>query len=169
MALLKNVEVMWAQVLSPDTRFEPMWSITAILKDEHKEQLLSDSKAVDPKGKGVKFKEDDNGNLTFRFKRKVNKADGSGENAPPLVCGPGGKNDIFTQLIGNGSICNIQYRPVPYENKFGKGVVVDLQGVQVITHVPYGVRDGDEFDTVETKPKEPTAKNSNDYDDEDFA
>lgn len=172
MAVLKEVEVRWAQVLTPDTRFEPVWTIEAILTEDHKDQLIAESKSVDPKGKGVKIKEDDNGNPIFRFRRKVNKADGSGENQPPLVCGPGGKDDKWDKLIGNGSICNIQYRAVPYENKFGKGVILDLKGVQVVHHVPYGAQDGDEFEAVDTpsKPRTPApASDSNEYDDDDFA
>ena len=164
MARLDNVKVNWAQVLAPDTKFEPMWHVTVLLSEEQRDQLVSESKAIDPKGKGIKIKKDDNDNLTYRFRRKVAKADGSGDNSQPKVCGPGGKDDIWDKLIGNGSVCNIQYRFIPYNNKFGSGVTCDLQGIQVIHHVPYGEQDGDAFDSVESNEK----GTSNDFDDSDF-
>ena len=168
MPVLKNVEVQWAKVFEPDTAFEHMWSLKAILTQDHQEQLVSITKTVDPKGKGVKIKVED-GEASYRFKRKVNKADGSGNNTPPLVCGPAGPTDIFNLPIGNGSICNIQYKPVAYDNKFGKGVLCDLQGVQVLVHVPYGTQDGDEFgEEGEPLVTKPAPSESNDYDDEDF-
>ena len=167
MARLDNVKCMWAQVQQPDTRFEPAWHITAVLTKEHQEQLTKESKAVDPKGKGIKFKQDEQGNTIFRFRRRVARADGNGENNPPLVCGPKGKDDLFTHLIGNGSIVNIQYSFVPYKNKFGEGLTHDLKGVQVISHIPFGTQDGDEFDTV-SSPSGGPEETSNEYNDDDF-
>lgn len=167
MSILKNVSVLWASVQSPDVKFDPTWHVTAVLSEEHKKQLLDESKLIDPKKKGIKIKSNDDGQDVYRFKRKVNKADGSGENNQPVVCGPKGKDDKFDKLIGNGSVCNIQYRFVPYNNKFGSGVTCDLQGIQVIDHVPFGSVDGDAFGSVESSSEEP--KSSNEYDDGDFA
>ena len=166
MSILRNVKVQWAQVLTPDTKFDPVWHVTAVLEDHHKKQLIDESKEIDPKKKGVKIKENDDGDFIYRFRRKVEKADGSGENNPPAVCGPKGKDDKFEKLIGNGSVCNIQYRFVPYNNKFGSGVTCDLQGIQVISHVPYGSQDGDEFDSEVTESSAPSS--SNEFDDGDF-
>jgi len=167
MAVIKG-KVMWAQVQQPDTKFEHMWHVTVLLETkEQQDQIINDSKATDPKGKGVKLKEDDNGVKIYRFKRKVHKADGSGENPKPLVCGLGGKEDIFDKLIGNGSVCNIQYRFVPYNNKFGSGVTCDLQAIQVLEHIPFGEQDGDAFESVA-----PAASTSteivDEYNEEDF-
>lgn len=167
MSVLKNASVMWAQVIQPDTKFEPQWHITAILNKEQQDQLINESKSIDPKGKGIKLKEDEQGNKIYRFRRRVARASGDGENNAPLVCGPKGKDDKWDKLIGNGSVCNIQYRFVPYENKFGKGVTVDLCGVQVIDHVPYGAADGDEFGSAESSESSaPTS--TNEFDDNDF-
>lgn len=166
MSILKKVKVNWAQVLTPDTKFEPVWHVTAVLEEHHKKQLIDESKEVDPKKKGIKIKENDEGQDVYRFRRKVSKADGSGENNPPVVCGPKGKDDKFEKLIGNGSVCNIQYRFVPYNNKFGSGVTCDLQGIQVISHVPYGEQDGDAFDSEDTESSAPSS--SNEFDDGDF-
>jgi hypothetical protein len=163
MAILRNVPVQWASVTKPNTMFEPAWEIQVTLTPEQAKALVAEAKAVNPKG--IKVKNEDDGTKTFRFKRRVAKADGSGENKGPVVCGPGGKDDVFDKLIGNGSICNIQYGFAAYDNKFGKGVVTDLKGVQVMVHVPYGVQDGDEFGSADTAP----AKKADDsYDDGDF-
>lgn len=165
MSILKNVSVNWASVQTPDVKFDPTWHLTAVLNEDHKKQLLEESKLIDPKKKGIKIKQNDDGQDVYRFKRRVAKADGSGDNNPPVVCGPKGKDDKFEKLIGNGSVCNVQYRFVPYNNKFGSGVTCDLQGVQVISHVPYGSIDGDAFDAVE-EPSTPAS--SNEFDDGDF-
>lgn len=166
MARLNNVKVLWAAIQEPDTKFQHNWHITAILSEEDAKRLKAESAEVDPKGKGIKFDEDQEGNKTYKFKRNVDRADGKGTNQKPLVCGPGGKNDLFTALVGNGSVCNIQYAFIPYNNKFGKGVTCDLKGVQVLEHVPYGVQDGDEFDSEDTS----SSKDSNSYnDDDDFS
>ena len=159
---------MWAQVQQPDTRFEPMWHITAVLTKEQQDQLQKEAKAQDPKGKGLKFKEDEQGNVTYRFRRKVARADGEGENNPPLVCGPKGKDDVFNKLIGNGSTVNIQYIFLPYKNKFGTGLTHDLKGVQVINHIPFGAQDGDEFGAEATEETGGPENTNNEFDDEDF-
>jgi len=162
MAILRNVPVQWASVTKPNTMFEPCWEIQVTLTPEQAKELLAEAKAVNPKG--IKIKNEDDGTKTFRFRRKVMKADGISENTPPVVCGPKGKDDKFDKLIGNGSICNIQYGFAGYDNKFGKGVVSDLKGVQVMIHVPYGVQDGDEFNSA----NESSEKEDNSYDDGDF-
>lgn len=168
MAVLREVKLNWASLQKPNTQFEPMWEVQAVFQDKKQaDEFVAESKKICPKGKGVKIQEE-NGEFRYRFRRKVERADGKGENDAPLVCGPGGKDDIFTQLIGNGSIGNIQYTFNKYDNKFGKGVTVDLKGVQVLEHVQYGVQDGDEFDSYDSKEKEDTPS-SNEYDDEDFA
>jgi hypothetical protein len=163
MAILRNVPVSWASVQKPNVMFEPCWEIQVTLTSEQAKELVAESKGVNPKG--IKVKNEDDGTKTFRFRRKVAKSDGSGENKPPVVCGPLGKDDKFDKLIGNGSICNIQYGFAAYDNKFGKGVVTDLKGVQVLVHVPFGVQDGDEFGSAD--PSSDTTKKE-EYDDGDF-
>jgi hypothetical protein len=167
MSVIKNVPVRWASVIKPETTFDPVWTIEVILTEEQADRLKKEAKAVNPKG--IKIKKDDEGNLVFRFKRKVMKANGE-ENNPPVCKGTKrdlltGKLEDFTQLIGNGSICNVQYLFYEWENKFGSGVGADLKGVQVVEHVPYGVADGDEFDELGS---EETSEDSEGFDDEDF-
>jgi hypothetical protein len=160
MPVLKNVKVSWASVQKPNIQFEPCWEIKVHLNKEQASKLQAEAKALNPKGIKIKQEGDE---FTFRFKRKVEKADGT-ENKAPVVCGPGGIDDKFTRLIGNGSICNVQYLLIAYDNKkFGKGITTDLKGVQVLEHVPYGEADGEAFGSANDKPIE-----SNSYDDGDF-
>lgn len=162
MSVLKNVEVRWASVLKPNTKYTPRWEVELVMTAAQKEELNNEAKKVWPKGAKITQEGD---SFIYRVARKTVKKDGSA-NPAPLVCGPKGKDDLFTQNIGNGSICNIQYGFAVYDNAFGKGLVSDLKGVQVMHHVPYGVQDGDEFEAVEdNSPKSDTEE----FDDEDFS
>jgi len=166
MPILREVPVMWAQVLSPSTQFEPAWEIQVLLTDEQAAQLKEEAKAVNKKG--IKLKTED-GATSFRFRRKVARADGNGENKPPLVCGPKGKDDHWDKLIGNGSICNIQYSFSEFNNKYGVGVTSDLKGVQVIKHIPFGEQDGEGFGEVNVSVDSRNTPNKESFDDEDFS
>lgn len=171
MSVLKNVVISWANIQTPNTQFQPTWEIQAHLSEEQANELMAEAKKIGPKG--IKIKKDDNGELTYRFKRRVERADGAGDNDKPVVYGPKGKTGgDFTELVGNGSVCNIQYLFLPYDNKFGKGVTCDLKGVQVMHHIPFGIQDGDEFDSEEDEPVSASTKKTtfnDEYDDdEDF-
>lgn len=165
MTVLKNVIVSWANIQTPNTQFQPTWEIMAHLNKEQADELIAEAKKVSPKG--IKIKKDDNGGLTYRFKRRVERADGNGDNDKPVVYGPKGKaGGEFTEMVGNGSLCNIQYLFLAYDNKFGKGVTCDLKGVQVINHVPFGVQDGDEFESEEDTSESQSSNKNDEYDDD---
>lgn len=167
MPTLKKVPVHWASVITPSTQFEHQWEIQVELTKEQAEALKEEAKAIHKKG--IKIKEE-NGKFFYRFRRKVHKADGTGDNPAPVVIGPDG--EPFNKLIGNGSICNVQYGFAGYNNvKFGSGVTNDLKGVRVINHVPYGEQDGeglmdDDEDLTPSKPNK-ASKVNNEYDDDD--
>jgi len=144
MSILKDVTVSWANVQAPNTQFEACWEILAHISKEQADELMAEAKKVSPKG--IKIKKDDTGNFSYRFRRKVERADGNGENSKPVVVDI--NKQPFDGLIGNGSVCNIQYLFIGYDNKFGKGVTCDLKAVQVVELVAYGVQDGDEFDAI---------------------
>lgn len=163
MSILRKVKVSWASVQAPNVQFEPCWEIQVHLDGEQAAALQAEAKALHPKG--IKIKKDDNGELTFRFRRKVMKADGLSENSKPAVVDA--KNKPMTDLIGNGSTCNVQYSFVAYENKFGKGVTNDLKGVQVLDLVAYGVQDGGEFGVEDEEGTTPKADNDS-FNDDDF-
>ena len=172
MAVLKNVPISWASITSPNTKYTHQWEIQATLTKEQAAKLLAESKEVN--SKGIKIVKEDDGTLTYRFKRKVFRADGVTPNNQPVLVDAKGRK--FTELLGNGSICNIQYGFASYDNAYGKGVVNDLKGVQVLTHVPYSSQDGSEFDMEEDgtddgnfSDKTSKTSPSEDYDDEDFS
>ena len=180
MAVLKNVEVRWVQIQSPDTRYEHQWSLDAFLSKEQAEKLEAEAKAANPKG--IKIKKDDNGQLFYKFSRKVAKSDGSGENTQPVCKGATidpatGKLVDLTCLIGNGSKCNIQYNMYSWDNKFGTGAGVDFMGMQVLDLVAFGGSDGDEFSEEEVTDSFEVEDNTTgdataekeEYDDEDFS
>ena len=161
MPVIKNIRVSWASVQKPNVQFEPCWEVQVHLNAKQAAALQDEAKALHPKGIKLKQEGDD---FTFRFRRKTEKTDGS-PNQKPLVCGPKGKDDKFDKLVGNGSICNVQYLLIAYDNKkFGKGITTDLKAIQVLVHVPFGSQDGDEFDSEDTESK----SNNNTYDDGDF-
>ncbi len=139
--LLKNVRCKWASIIEPNTKYDPVWEIVAVLDEEQAAELAN---------KGYKIKTEDDGTLSYRFKRKTlgnKKGGGTFEKEAPK-CVDAARNP-FTELIGNGSLVNIQY-----EHKQGNAYGIDfckgeLSGVQVLEHVKFG---DDEFEEVgETK------------------
>lgn len=178
MPVLKRVEVRWVSAQKPNTKFESTYEIECILSKEQAKTLQEESKDFDPKGKGIKIKKDDNDNLYIRFKRKAERPDGT-PNPKPICVGKDGKTP-FEKLVGNGSVCNVQYSFVTYKNvKFGEGVTSDFKGVQVLEHVAYGEVDGDgfvdedagsEFESeVQSKPKNKAPSKDSFDDDDDFS
>ena len=137
MALLKEVRCKWASVIEPNTKFEPTWEIEAEL-NEQQAAMFADA--------GVRLKEDD-GMKLLRFKRKVGgtkKDGGTYTNEPPRVVDA--SKQPFGQLIGNGSLVNIQYDLREWAMMGNTGVKADLKAVQVLELVPYsGGGDTDEF------------------------
>ena len=174
MAVLRNVTVQWASVQAPDTQYDPKWTVEALLSEDEADALVAESKKYHEKGITIKNKD---GQLSYRFERKVDRADGNGENKAPAVKstdpGPDGKPQDFGGLIGNGSTCNINYSFFKWDNKYGSGVKSDFKGIQVVDLVEYGRPDGDEFeaednDTGSTSPAAAGAANDT-YDDDDFS
>lgn len=148
-------KAMWASVLAPNTKYTPQWEIDLILTDEQVPQVEK---------LGLKVKNTDDG-PTVKFKRAVDRKDGGKNEAPVVV--DADKND-FNQLIGNGSDVVVQFHIWETTNRYGTFRGADLQGVQVVNHVPVeGARvpDGAEFDAVDgddliddTPVKAPAAK-----------
>lgn len=170
MAVLKEVPVRWVQIQAPDTRFDPQWSLDALLSPAQAKKLSAEAKKIHKKG--VAIKKDEDGQHFIKLSRRVLKSDGSGENPAPR-CIDATKTPV-TSLVGNGSVCNIQYRMYPWDNKFGSGVGVDFVGMQVLSLVPYG-GDADEFDVEEESEDDEfdtevaEVVSGEEYDDDDFS
>ena len=134
--ILRDVRCSWASVIEPNTKFESVWEIVANLTPEQA-SVLADL--------GFKLKTEDDGTQSYRFKRKTEgtKKDGTKfQKEQPKVIDAG--KQPFNQLIGNGSLVNIQYN-VKTTNMLGNTYITgDLCGVQVIEHVAFG--NADEFE-----------------------
>ena len=122
----------WASITSPNTTFDPVYQIDLAIDDETAEQLSA---------KGINVKDDERGKIV-KFKRRVNRADGTNNPSPKLV--DSAKNPIDV-LVGNGSDVKVMYKEYDWNYAGKTGVGLDLQAVQVINLIPYG----EEFDKVD--------------------
>ena len=142
-------EAMWASVQAPNTQFTPCWCIDVIITEKQANAIMKESLGTNKKAAsaGIKIKKNKEGQYVFKIKRDVAKADGSGENEPPVV--RDSHNRDFEGMVGNGSIVNAQYNFFPWNNKFGNGVGADFKGVQVLDLVAYGEVDGEGFEETD--------------------
>jgi len=129
-------KALWASVQAPNTKYDPVYQVDLIIEDK---QVAGAKKA------GLKVKKTDDGNV-IRFRRNQFRASGE-ENQKPVVVDA--SNRPITDLVGNGSVINVQFTVFEYDNKYGKGTGSDLQGIQVLELVVYGGQDGDEFEVEE--------------------
>jgi len=178
MSLIKGVEVQWAHIQQPDTRYDPVWKVDVVVNDEVMDNINKEIKEYAEKVgmtyKKFKAKLNDNDDKVITLKRNVNRSDG-GENNAPVCVGTvkdelTGKLVAITELVGNGSICNVQYSLFKWgPNKFGSGISLDFKGLQVKSLVSYGAADGDEFDE-EDEAEAPAHKlaKADEFDEEDF-
>lgn len=126
----------WAAIATPNTTFEPVWSIDVALTG----QELSKAQNL---GLNIKNKGDERGDFVS-LKRKVNRRDGSENTAPALKDSQ--KRDMGKTLVGNGSDVNVLFKTYEWEYAGKSGIGADLQAVQVVSLIPYG--DSEDFDVV---------------------
>tara|TARA_R110000822_G_scaffold1244_8_gene5580 strand:+ start:1824 stop:2324 length:501 start_codon:yes stop_codon:yes gene_type:complete len=118
----------WAQLVEPNTTFEPVWSLDLVLTPE----TLA---IVQAEGLNVKNKGDDRGDFVS-LKRKVLKKDGSKKDAPSVT---DSKLNTWNgnTLIGNGSEVNVKIQCFDYTYAGKSGRSADLVAVQVVNLVEY--------------------------------
>ena len=150
MPVLSNAKVKWAKIQEPERSAEygDSWSVEVELSAAQVTQLTADGLA--PK---VLDQKDQNkaptGTKVIRLKRKTTgtkRTGGTFEKQQPK-CVDSVKQP-FTNLIGNGSVCNVAYNIV--ESTFG--ISADFAGIQVLELVSFGGggKDAsDEFESVE--------------------
>jgi len=80
--------------------------------------------------------------VTFKFKRKAYKADGT-PSKPIKVVDAQGNDWPADKLIGNDSVLNVKYNVRAWND--GEGVSADVLAVQVWEYVPY--EGGEQFPT----------------------
>jgi hypothetical protein len=135
MAILEGTAY-WASVTTPNTTFEPVYSVNLVVSDDTAQQF---------KDRGFSVKQMDEGPAVV-IKRKVNGPNGMVREAPRLV-------DRYKQpldcKVGNGSTVKVQYKEWEsnWKGKTFKGL--DFQAMQVIDLVEVGSADGAEFDAYE--------------------
>ena len=131
MAILNGI-AKWASITTPNTKFEPVYTVDLIVDEETANDFAS---------RGHKVKQHDEGPALV-IKRKVNGPNGMIRPAPRLL--DASKQEINT-AVGNGSKVRVQYNEYSGEGKFGPYTGLDLQAVQVIDLVPYKGADGEEL------------------------
>ena len=128
MAILEG-SVKWASITTPNTKFEPVYTIDLIVDEETANDFAS---------RGHKVKQHDECPALV-IKRKVNGPNGMIRPAPRLL--DASKQEINT-AVGNGSKVRVQYNEYSGEGKYGPYSGLDLQAVQVIDLLPYKGADG---------------------------
>lgn len=134
MAVIQG-KAFWSFVTTPNTRYEPTYSVNLLVDEETAKQFKAEGYSVKDLEEGP----------TLVFKRKVHGPNGMVRQAPKLFDKTKREVDV---AIGNGSTVKVQYKT--WESK-RQGVVykgLDLQAVQILDLVEYNQPDGAEFDSV---------------------
>jgi|TARA_E500000305_G_scaffold111384_1_gene123139 hypothetical protein len=131
----------WASVRTPNTKFEPCYTVDLVVSDEV---------ANDFESRGFRVKDltvnDEVVGRSINFKRKVNGPNGMVRKAPLLMDADKVPMD---ENVGNGSKVRVQYNEWEATNKFGTFKGLDFQAMQVEELISYKAGDGDEFDSIE--------------------
>jgi hypothetical protein len=137
MAILQG-EAFWASVTTPNTTFEPVYSVNLV---------VDSAVAQDFESRGFTIKQMDEGPAIV-IKRKVNGPNGMVRPAPKLV--DKHKNPLDAR-IGNGSSVRVQYKEWESEWKGKTFKGLDFQAMQVIDLIEVGSPDGSEFDSMDSE------------------
>ncbi len=122
----------WASVTSPNTTFEPVYTVNLVITEDEADRLRSE---------GIKVIDKDEG-PTVVIKRKVNGPNGMIRKAPKLI---DRNRQELNCKIGNGSRVKVQYKPWEVNRSGSTYKGLDFQGMQVLDLITYAV-DGDEFE-----------------------
>lgn len=128
----------WASVTSPNTRFEPVYTVDLVIDDATADTFQA---------RGHRVKElvinDEVVGRAITIKRKVNGPNGIVRKAPKLF----DKNkEPLDEIVGNGSKVRVQFNEWETSNNFGDFKGLDFQAMQVLDLVSIKTGDGDEFD-----------------------
>ena len=138
---LTNVRVKYCKVIKPGKAYDDgapdEWSTNMYVTPEDRDTLMAN---------GVNPKEDKEGHEYWLAKRKTVNTKSEAVKPPVVV---DGSKRPFTDDIGNGSVCNVAVTLFPWERKGKSGVLLYLNAVQVVNHVPFsGAGGADAFDVV---------------------
>jgi len=127
----------WCAVQAPNDKFPPPEYVTDLVVDE--------ANAATLRAAGITVKEKD-GELFVKAKRKQFRKDGTLNTKPNCV---DAQKRPFTDLIGNGSLVNLQVNVFDWEFAGKTGKSLDFVGIQVLELVEFsGTKD--EFEASDT-------------------
>ena len=124
---------MYANITSPNTRFEPHKYGITVLTDSDTATKLEDLglNQVRTRTGELKYEEP-----AFTFSKRASRNDGTANPAPKLVDGDGNPMDV---AIGNGSEVTVKIKP--YKNNYGR--FAELMAVKVDNLIEYTEQDSD--------------------------
>lgn len=126
----------WASVTTPNTKYDPVYSVNLVVED---------SVAEDFRSNGFTVKDMDEGPAVV-IKRKVNGPNGMVRQPPKLL----DKNkNAMNVSVGNGSLVKVQYKEweTTWNGTQYKGL--DFQAMQVLDLIEYAAPDGEEFESYD--------------------
>jgi hypothetical protein len=126
-------KAMWANITSPNTRFQPhKYGLTVLTDQETADKLESFGLSqVRSRTGQLKYEEP-----AFTFSRRAERNDGTSNDAPKLLDSDGNQLD---SLVGNGSEVTVKIKP--YKNNYGS--FAELIAVKVDNLVEYSEADSD--------------------------
>ena len=136
MAVLEG-EAYWASVKTPNTTYEPCYSVNLVVPEDV---------AEDFKSRGFTIKRQDEG-FALVIKRKVNGPKGRIRPAPRLVDAQ--KNELDVS-VGNGSKVKVQFNEWESERNGQTFKGLDFVAMQVLELVSFGGTE-DEFEIEDTE------------------
>lgn len=131
-------KVYWASIQAPNTTYEPEWGLDLLVDDNNRAAIEADNLTIKNKG-------DERGDFVH-IRQKVSRRDGTQNDAPVVM---DGQKNPMTDLVGNGSVCNVMYTPFEWEMNGKSGTSPLLKKVQVVSLVPYaGAKAEEDFDVI---------------------
>jgi hypothetical protein len=126
-------KAMWANITSPNTRFQPHKYGLTVLTDPDTASKLEGLGLNQVRDRAGQAKYDE---PAFTFSKRAANNDGVANSAPKLVDTDGNPMDVS---VGNGSEVTVKIKP--YRNDFGQ--FAELMAVKVETLVEYTETDTD--------------------------
>jgi|TARA_S200002703_G_scaffold85143_1_gene73547 hypothetical protein len=130
-------KAMWANITSPNTRFQPHKYGLTVLTDPETASKLEGIGLNQVRDRSGQPKYDE---PAFTFSKRATRNDGTANTAPKLVDNDGADLDVS---VGNGSEVVVKIKP--YKNDYGQ--FAELMAVKVENLVEYveGESDNEEF------------------------